>query len=250
MNEVSPDGGAMTGDGLPSLPGGEPILPRWFAAAMVVLVPLGIAAIIVVFLVTRSDPIAPELRRPPGSDAVTHDRGDAVLNRIDLEEDGPECVGGVTVVGDESALAAGRAALAATCQLLQSGAFHSADEGAEAWAASGGILRFGVFELTGVDSSARREGGRLVIELNAKFQFDRGDRASPTIIHELVHLGSGFPGRAVTAEDELAAVHAQGAACERLAFRDEPPRTCLDADELLALDDPLAALVEAGFPHA
>ena len=111
------------------------------------------------------------------------------------------------------------------------------------------LIGVAVFELTGVESSARSEAGRLVIELNAKFQCEPGAHASPMVLHQLTLIGQGMPGVRVTAEAELEAARAQHRACERLTFREEPPRGCADVAELLALDAPLAALHAAGFPR-
>lgn len=236
-------------DGLPATPGGEPLLQRWFAVTMVVLVVVGLLVTIWAFLAIREPDIAPAERRPPGDASITHDRGDATLNRILETEPGPACAEAVTIVGDESARASARRALSAACELLGRGGFDAARAGLEAWGRSGGLLRFGVFELTGVESSARTEDGRTVIELNNKFQFEAGFRAVPVIIHELVHLAEGMPGRPVTAGSELAAVRAQQRACDRLSFSEQPPRGCADVDELLAESDPAAALEQAGYPR-
>ena len=68
----------------------------------------------------------------------------------------------------------------ATCGLLQTGDFPDAERGLEAFVDAGGQLRVAVFELTGVESSARVEtiadsdAQRLVIELNPRFQFEPG----------------------------------------------------------------------------
>jgi hypothetical protein len=236
-------------DGLPQLPDGEPLLQRWFAVAMVVLVPVTLGVLAWAFLAITGTDIGPEERRPPGTEDVTHERGDATLNEIREAEAGPWCAEEVTIIGDEGARAAARRALSATCQLLATGRFPLAEDGLERWADEDGVLRMAVFELTGVESSARTEAGGIVVELNAKFQFEAGAQASPMVIHQLTLIGQGMPGVRVTAEAELVAAQAQHDACERLAFGDEAPRGCRDVAELLALDDPLTALHGAGFPR-
>ncbi len=238
------------GDGLPALPSGEPLLARWFVLALLVLVPTGVAVVAWAFLSISPPTIDAAARRPPGSAAVTHERGDAALNEIQVAERGPDCASEIAMVGDDSARAAIRRALGAACQLLVEPEYAAARTGLRQWASSGGMVRMAVFELTGVDGSARREEGRLVVELNAKFQFESGARAAPVIIHELVHFAHGTPGRSVTAEDELVAMQAQELACRRLVMSDQPPRACRDADELLASSDPIERLEAAGYPRA
>lgn len=234
-------------DGLPALPDGEPVLHRWFAIAMVLLVPAGLAVAVWALASVGRPTIDPAARRPPGTATVTHDRGDAALNEIRTAEPGPGCAEGITMIGDDGARAALRRALAATCQVLEDDTQIPAREGLAHWLDADGVLRVGVFERTGVESSARVEDDRIVIELNAKFQFENAERAAPAIVHELVHLALGFPGEPVDAVSELTAVRAQATACERLVFAEDPPRGCRDAQEMLATEDPLAALTAAGY---
>lgn len=237
----------MVDDGLPTLPTGEPVLARWFVIAMLVLVPLAVAVTIWAVLSVPEGEIAPAERRPPGTDEVTYDRGDAVLNRVRDTEPGPGCGTNVELIGDEGARAAGRVAMRTVCDLLRDPELAGVREGLRAWA--GGRLRFAIFERSGVESSTRIEDGRPIVELNAKFQFQDAARAAPVIIHELSLLGTDdFPGEPVGARAALEATRAQVTACDALDLLDEadPPRGCLDATELLAQDDPLAELVAAG----
>jgi hypothetical protein len=158
----------------------------------------------------------------------------------------------VVVEGDLGARSAGLRALSAACQLVATGDFPVASDGLDNWRNAGegnAVLRFVVFARTGLDSTVLVEGDRLVIELGNKFVFDDASEAAPTLMHELAHLGQGWPSVVLTASDELAAMQVQRLACNRIAVRQDPPRTCLDSDELLALDDPLEALVDAGWPH-
>lgn len=249
QGDLGPGG---VGDGLPSLPGGEPLLHRWFAIAMVVLVPVALGVVVWAFLSIPETTISPAARRPPGTAAATHERGDAELGQAAATAAGPDCAEGITMVGDASAHASARRALSTVCQLLQragEGELAAAGRGLQRWASRGGVVRFAIFELNGVDSTARDEGGRVVVELNNKFQFEPGERAAPAIVHELVHIEAGMPGRTVTAEAELAAVTAQDVACGMLVLRTEAPRGCRDAAELLARDDPLAELLMVGYTH-
>lgn len=235
------------GDGLPALPSGEPILHRWFVLTMIPLVVVALAVTVWAFMAGRRDPLAAAERRPPGTAEVTHDRGRAALADSTDRSAGPGCATGIDLIGDAGGRATGRRALAAVCQLLANRDLDVAQEGLRNWIMSDGILRVAVFELTGLDSSARLEDGRIVIEVNAKFQFEDATRAAPVIVHELVHLGQGWPGAPVTAAQELAAVEAQAEACDALVFRDDPPRGCLDVNELLGAADPLQQIRDAGY---
>ena len=229
------------------MPDGEPLLARWFAVLMVVLVPIGLAVSVWAFLSFDREELTAAERRPPGTAEVTHERGTAVLNETTDTEPGPACAADVEVFGDDGARAAGVRALGAVCTLLGRGGFEAAEEGLARWAEQGGRLRFAVFEVTGLDSSARAEDGRLVIELNAKFQFDDATLAAPFIVHELTHLADGWPGAPVTDAAELRALEAQARACQRLVIRDDPPRGCADAQEVLDDADPLSLLEDAGY---
>lgn len=234
------------GDGLPSLPSGEPILHRWFVLAMIPLVVVALAVTVWAFAAGRRDPLSAAERRPPGTAEVTHDRGGAALAESTESVAGPGCAAGIDLVGDAGGRATGRRALAAVCQLLAGRDLETAQEGLRNWVEHDGVLRVAVFELNGLDSSARVEDGRVVIEVNGKFQFEDATRAAPVILHELVHLGQGWPGKPVTASQELAAVRAQAQACDVLVLR-EPPRGCLDVNELLNASDPLGQIRDAGY---
>lgn len=237
------------GDGLPSLPSGEPVLARWFVISMLVLGVAGVVVAIWAFSSIRGIELGVAERRPPGTAEVTHDRGSAVLAEDPTSATGPGCAEPIALIGDEGARAAAARALSAACQLLASGDFPAAAAGLEAWIAGDGVLRFAVFERNGVDSSARVEDGRIVIELNAKFQFQRPNAslAAPFILHELVHVGQDdWPGAPVSDAAELRAMQTQLRACGRLSG--EPiPRGCHDAAELLDMADPLTGLNEAGY---
>lgn len=243
----------MVDDGLPTLPTGEPVLARWFVLVMIGLVVAGIGVLVWAWLSIDRPELPAAERRPPGDAQVTHDRGEAALNQITEVERGPGCAASIEMIGDSGARAAGRRALTATCWLLGEGdgdfdRFPAATAGMAAWIANDGLLRFAIFERSGVESSARYENGRLVVELNAKFQFEDAMRAAPAIIHQLALLGvPDFPGTPISAEAELAATREQGVACDALPMGDQPPRGCLDVQELLTDDDPLGLLIDAGY---
>lgn len=243
--KASPGG---VGDGLPALPSGEPLLARWFVIMMLILVPIGIAVSLWAFLSSSRPELGAAARRPPGTTEYTHERGAAALNATTDLEPGPDCAQSIELFGDTGARSAGNRTLGAVCQLLRDDRLALAQDGLREWARDEGVLRFAVFEVTGLDSSTRIEDGRTVIELNAKFQFEDSTEAAPFVIHELIHLAGGdWPAAPVTDTGELRALEAQQVACAALAFRNEPPRGCDDADELVEDPDPLARLDEAGY---
>ncbi|MEX0869576.1 MAG: hypothetical protein WD011_07880 [Nitriliruptoraceae bacterium] len=241
----------LVSDGLPTLETGEPVLHRWFVLAMLVLVPVALAVSVWALLSIPRGEIPPELRRPVGDEAVTIARGDAEHPQSDGAEAGPGCAEEIRITGDAGARAAAWRALGATCQLLDSSEFALAEQGLDEWIAMDGELRMATFELSGVESSARVEEGRIVVESNAKFIYEDATRAAPSLVHQLVLIADDhWPGAPVGAESELAATIAQHDACRRLSFGGALPRGCDDVAQLLALDDPLGALVDAGFPAA
>jgi hypothetical protein len=238
----------LQGDGLPALPTGEPVLHRWFVLAMLALVPVAVVVTVWAALSIQRDELSAAERRPPGGPTVTIERGAAELGATQEVEPGPGCSQAIRIVGDDGARAAGRRALAGACALLGTGRFPEAEQGLRAWVRADGQLRIAAFQLTGVESSTRLEDDRLVMELNAKFQFEDATRAAPAVLHQLVLLADpSFPGAPISAERELAGARTQAAACDRLPASDNPPRGCLDVRELLDEADPLRALVDAGY---
>ncbi len=245
---ASPGG---VGDGLPSLPSGEPVLARWFVLTMLVLVVVAIGVTTWAFVAFggRVESTAAQ-RRPPGTATVTHERGTAVLNEVRDVEPAEGCARGIELFGDPGARATTARALSATCQLLESGAFPEAEAGLEAWKATGGTLRIATFAFTGTESSSRVEDDRVVVELSPRFQFDNATRAAPFVLHELVHLAGDWPGTPVTADEEVVATEVAARACDRLSMGEDPPLGCIDADAILSLDDPVGAFVDAGYARS
>lgn len=240
----------LVDDGLPTLPTGEPVLQRWFVIAMLVLVPVAIVVTLWgLFSVDRAQLSAAE-RRPAGGAEVTIARGEAMVSETLDVEPGPGCAQAIRIVGDEGSRAAARVALRGACDLIDTGDFPRARDGLADWIAGNGMMRIATFGMSGVESSTRVEDDRLVMELNAKFQFEDAISAAPAVIHQL-HLiaDDAWPGAPVGARAELDAAGAQHDACQRLegAFENEAPRGCLDVRQLLADDDPITALLEVGF---
>lgn len=242
---ASPGG---VGDGLPALSSGEPVLARWFVIAMLVLFVAAIGITVWAFVAFggRVELTAAE-RRPPGTATVTHERGTAVLNATIEYEDATGCATGIKLFGDAGARATTARALSATCQLLASGDFPEAEAGLETLRTGNGLVRIATFEFTGTESSARIEDDRIVLELSPRFQFANATRGAPFVLHELVHLGDSWPGAPVSADQEVVATEVVQRACQRLSMGDDPPLGCIDADTIMALDDPLASFIDAGY---
>jgi hypothetical protein len=244
LSELPP----LRDDGLPTLPTGEPVLQRWFVIALLVGIPVAIAVTIWAFASIPRDEIAPADRRPPGGPQITIDRGDAELGASVETEAGPACAQAIELLGDSGTRATSRRALGATCELLRSGRYPTASEGLAHWIRNDGLIRVAIFELSGVEGSARMVDDRLVVELNAKYQFEDATRAAPELVHQLTLIGQAdWPGRTLTADAALEAAEAQADACTRLSFAGAPPRGCRDVEELLAADDPRTQLIEAGY---
>jgi len=259
MSDIGPDPSVparpplppLRDDGLPTLPTGEPVLARWFVVTMLLLVPVALVVTLLAWDATDRTPLRAVDRRPVGDAMVTTDRGAAVFPDDLTEESGPGCAEGVVLIGDDSARSAARRALGAMCQLLRNEDLPLAQAGLASWTDAQPMLRVGTFERSGVDASARSEGGRIVLELNARYLFEDATRAAPVLIHQLALVGQpDWPGRPVSAQAELAATAEQVAACERLSLPGGIPRACTDAKELLASPDVLAGLLGAGFRDA
>lgn len=238
----------MQGDGLPTLPTGEPVLQRWFVLALLLL---GLAALGVTvwgFASIDREQLSAAERRPAGGPEVTIERGAATLARTQDASPAPDCAQAIRLIGDRGSRAAARVAVEAACGLISTGDFPRARDGLIEWIAADGIMRIATFELSGVESSTRVEDDRLVLELNAKFQFEDAVTGAPAVLHQLELIADpAWPGEAIGATTELEAARSQLDACRRLEFPEQPPRGCLDAEELLAEDDPIDALVEVGF---
>ena len=237
-------------DGLPTLPTGEPVLHRWFVIVLLVLAPVAVAVTAWGLLSsTGGGSISAAERRPPGTAEVTTERGGAQLAVTQDAEPGPGCAQGIRVVGDSGSRAAASRAMEVACELIATGDFPVAREGLVDWVATDGLLRIATFELSGVESSSRvDDDGRIIVELNAKFQFDDAMTGTPALLHQL-HLiaDPGWPGAPISADTELAAAAAQREACDRLRFPEAEPRGCLDVRELLDDPDPRQQLLDAGY---
>jgi hypothetical protein len=240
--------GPLRTDGLPTLPTGEPVLQRWFVLLTLVMVPVALVVVVWAFLSVDREELTAAERRPAGGPEVTIARGEAMLAQTLDAEPGPGCAQAIRIVGDEGSRTAAAAALEGVCELIDRGDLPEVREGLVTWIAGGGQLRVATFELAGVESSARLEDERLIIELNARFQFEDPVRGAPAIAHQLVLLTDpAWPGAPVGVTTELAGAEVQRRACEVLELGEPAPRGCRDAAELLDADDPVGDLLRVGF---
>lgn len=220
----------------------EQLLPRWFVILAVVSVPVAIAVFVVAFVMMGSGgdlPVAQ--RRPPPAAGLTHDVGEyAVGDSEPVAWPAEDCplLEGVRIAGHDADLATLSGGLDALCGADLDPATA---ERVRAFAAAGGVVRFGVFEATGVDSAADL-GGRQIL-VNAKFTQSNPAWIAPLLAHDTTLLDLG-PDRA---EAALAAREAEAAVCAELPGGGLRSRACQDAAALLAAADPIADLRAAGY---
>lgn len=220
--------------GLPTDELDEPVLPRWFVLLALATIPVALVLFLVAFFGFGQEQAPVTERRPPPGDGMTSDVGDIVVGEREPVAHDPACdaVEGFRVAGtelDRSLLGAG---LDALCE-----APSAVRETVAALAREEPTVRFAAFELTGADVT----GAADVVYVNARYSQTASTLIAPLIAYQ-AELAQGDPAEAETV---LAARRAEAAACE--AVVDEPGRACEDAEELLELDDPLAALRQAGF---
>jgi hypothetical protein len=250
-SEARPPLPPLRDDGLPTLATGEPVLARWFVIVMLLLVPVAVGVSVIAWQAASREPPPAIERRSVGTAEITSARGDALFPETEASEPGPACAEDALLTGDRSAVSAARRALSATCQLIAGGDFPLASAGLTTWLEAGAITRVGTFERSGVDASARDEDGRITLEINARYLFEDATRAAPVVVHQLGLIGQpDWPGTPVSAQAEAAALAEQLRACSRLSLPDGVPRPCRDAQELLAIDDLVGALIEVGFRDA
>jgi hypothetical protein len=229
----------------------DQVLPRWFVLTAITMIPLALAAAVGAFIVFGPDRVPPAARRPPPAGGLTTGVGDLAVGSTQPVPVDQMCptLDGVRVAGavaDQRALITG---LNALCSVRL-----DADVAARLreFARAGGVVRFAQFQATGVDSTADFEAEPPEIYVNAKFT-----RADPTWIAPLVAHDTTFLDLdPATAGGALAARRAEAQICAELAAGPagspparprRPSRGCGDANALLALPDPLAALQAAGF---
>ncbi|HVM00253.1 MAG TPA: hypothetical protein VM324_13255 [Egibacteraceae bacterium] len=220
----------------------EQLLPRWFVVLALLSVPVAIAVFVAAFAMMRSaDEVPVAERRPPPAGGLTHAVGEfAVGDAAPVHYDAGGCamLEGIRIAGEQADLAVLSAGLDALCGADLEPATA---ERVRAFAAAGGVVRFAVFEATGVDSAAALDGPRILV--NAKFTQTNPGWIAPLVAHDATLLALE-PGRA---EAAVVARRAEQEVCTALFTDLLPSRACDDADALLAVDDPVAALRAAGY---
>jgi len=242
-----------------------PRLPWWlWAVAAVAVAGLLVA---VVGLLGQAGPPAPRLgeRRSPPGGGLTHDLGawrSAALapaaQRQGFGRGAATCprLAGVTLAGTPSQVELLRLATDEVCALRSVDGVDAARTGLREARA---VVAFAIYERSGNESAALLAppagqqvslgGARAAVLLNPKFTEGEpgvaAKRIAVLLVHEGAHLAAGTA--PPTAEGELAARHAEVAACDLLfpegARGPKATRGCQDARELLRGGDP-AALAE------
>lgn len=221
---------------------GDQVLPRWFVLTALAAVVAAVAVAVAAFVVAGPATVPVEARRPPPSAMYTTAVGDVERGGSTATpyEASCETLAGVRVAGAEADRAQLRRGLAALCNTTLP---ERARAALRAFAEAGGTVRFATFEATGVDSTATRREDPPEILVNTRFQRTDASWIAPLIVHDAVLLDRG----PATAEAALAARRAEATVCERLLGADTASRACADAETIISLDDPLAALRDAGF---
>lgn len=224
----------------------DQVLPRWFVLTALAMIPLALAAVAVVFLAFGSDRVPAATRRPPPAGGLTTGVGDSRVGSSEPvpAEDLCPTLDGIQIAGEHVDRATLTDGLDALCDVrLDVDVAVRLREFAQA----GGVVRFAQFQATGVDSTADLAANPPRILVNAKFARADPIWIAPLIAHDTAFLDLD----PTTAEGALAARRAEAQVCAQLAGSpsapDRPSRGCEDANALLALPDPLAALRSAGF---
>lgn len=221
----------------------DQVLPRWFVLLGITTVLIALVTVVAAFTVFgRSDvPVAQRRPPPPAQPAGrTHDVGEVQIGTAEPEVYDGACalLDGVRVAGTDRDTESLRRGLAGVCNLATETDVTDVTGGLRSFAASGGVVRFATFEATGVDSTV--DLGVPQILINARFSRSDPLQIAPLIAHDVIAMTA--PGDAGT---ELSARISEADVCARL-FTDLP-RSCTDAANLVALPDPMTALLGAGY---
>lgn len=221
---------------------GDPLLPRWFvltvAGAIVAAVVVGVIAV----RAPRRSELAVEARRPPASATHTTAVGQIEGGGSPADPYDAPCglLDGLRLAGTAGDQAQLRRGLAALCNTALR---DDVAADVAALADDGAVVRFATFEATGVDSTASRDPADPTVYINTRFQRTNPLWIAPLIVHDAT-VRQHDP---TTARAALRARRAEAAVCAQLLGEDARSRACDDARRILALDDPLAALRDAGF---
>lgn len=219
---------------------GDPLLPRWFVLTALATVVVAVVVLVLAVLTPQRQSVPVEERRPPPSQTHTTAVGDVAVGQAEAQPWDAPCplLAGVRLAGTADDRRLLRQGLAGLCNVALP---DDARAALTSFADAGGVVRFATFEATGVDSTARRDTPTVL--LNARFQQTDPLWMAPLLVHDTV-MRAMAPEQAETA---LAARRAEAAVCARLLGSATPSRGCLEANEILALEDPLATLRSAGF---
>jgi hypothetical protein len=221
---------------------GDPLLPRWFVLLVLGLIPVAVAVLVVALLGGRPEEVPAAARRPPPAPPLTSEVGAIAVGETPAAAYEQACplLRGVQIAGGPADVASLEAAVDALCR-----ADLPVDvrERLERFASAGGVVRFAVFERSGVDVASDMTAAPPTVYLNARFTQTDPRWIGPLIVHETVVL-EGDPDTAATA---LRARRAEQVACQRLLRDDPEPQGCRDAAALLDLPDPIAALEDVGY---
>lgn len=220
---------------------GDQVLPRWFVLTAIVSVVIAVVVLFAAFALPRRNAVPVEARRPAASEMYTTAVGEVQTGITPPEVYDAPCslIRGIQIAGTSADRAQLRQGLAGLCNI------ELPDDIAgdiRAFAEQGGIVRFATFEATGVDSTASRDRPATIF-INARFQRTNPLWIAPLVVHDAVVRRSGR----ASAGGALLARRAELMTCDRLLGEGDRSRGCEDAAAVLALDDPLAALRDAGF---
>lgn len=234
------------GDPWARAPSGEladPLLPRWFVVTALATIPAAIAAIIAAFVVFSQAEVGVAERRPPPSEAgLTAGTGEVATGHAEPVALTPDCplVAGLRIAGADADRETLTKGLNALCD---AGLDPRTADHVGRLADAGAVVRFAVFERTGVDSAAELDAQPKRLLLNARFS-----RTKPRWIAPLVALEATFlDADPTTAEGVLRARRAESRVCRSLFDDARPSRACKDARALLSMENPRAALRAAGY---
>lgn len=218
----------------------DQVLPRWFVLLGLVTLVIAAVAVALALVAYRTEPVPVAERRPPPDATFTTAPGDVAVGGsapvVALTGCAP--ARGIRVAGTQADRAVMTDALDALCAAELSDALRGE---VGRLARAGTVLRFAQLQDTGIDSTARLDGSSILV--NARFAITEPDWIAPLVVHEAVTL-AGDPASAATA---LRARQAEARACTALFTERRASRACDDAEAVLALDDPVGALLAAGF---
>ena len=226
--------------GAPTSELGDQVLPRWFVLSAIALVVIAAIVLVAALALPQREGLAVEARRPPPSAEYTTDAGEVQAGASQPQAYDAPCalLQGIRIAGtpvDQTRL---REGLAGLCNVRLP---EDVAADVRSFAEEDGVVRFAIFQATGVDSTAARHGATILV--NARFQRTDPLWIAPLIAHDTTLLG---PARA-SAKGALMARRAELAVCDRLLGTGVRSRGCADAAAIVALDDPLAALRAVGF---